>query len=148
MVSTKWFQGLKDAENFTSVRKSAMREEAGSGQTDVTDEYDAFAYNAVVYEDGKAVGCGRLLYADRRYKIDRLCVLKEYRRQHYGDLLVRMLIRRAVTIGAQDTYAQVPRDYATMFEKIGFDTAEDDGGRTLTMVKHGDVGGSCSCQEI
>lgn len=144
MVSTKWFQGLDDSNDYISVRRSVMAQSALSvSQEDVTDEYDIFAFNAVAYEDGDAVGCGRLLYASGRYRIDRLCVLKEYRGQHYGELIVRMLVRKAVTIGASVTYAQVPINCAGLFKRIGFTVAEDDGGGTLSMAKHGDVGGPC-----
>lgn len=142
MVSTKWFQGLNNLDNFLEIRKRVFCEELNMDEKYATDFYDEFAFNLVLYDDDKPAGTGRLLFKDGKYFMDKLCVLKEYRGNSNGDLIIRMLVRKAVTIGAEKTYAEIDKKYKSLFEKVGFEEVSNEGNNVL-MMKTGDVGGHC-----
>jgi len=142
MVSTKWFQGLNNLDKFLEIRKKVFCEELNMDEKYLTDFYDEFAFNAVLYDDDKPAGTGRLLFKDGKYFIDKLCVLNEYKGNAYGNLIIRMLVRKAVTIGAEKTYAEINKKYKPLFEKIGFVEVSNEGNNVL-MMKTGDVGGHC-----
>lgn len=144
MVSTKWFQGIESKHNFIEVRKNVFCEELKLSEEINFDLYDQFAFNLVIYENEIPAGTGRLLFKDGKYFIDKICVLKEFRGNSYGNLIIRMLIRKAVTIGADKTYAYTDEKYRKLFEKVGFDKLNDDINGYCLMVKVGDVGGHCS----
>lgn len=142
MVSTKWFQGLDNLGSFLEIRKKVFCEELNMDDKFATDFYDEFAFNAVLYDDGKPAGTGRLIFKDGKYFVDKLCVLKEYRGNAYGNLIIRMLVRKAVTIGAEKTYAEINEMYKPLFEKMGFVEVINEENIVL-MMKTGDVGGHC-----
>ncbi len=141
MISTRWFQGKNNIKDAVSLRQEIFAGELKLINYPVHDMYDEFAFNVVIYDDVPA-GTGRLLFKEGRYHIDNVCVVKKFRGLHYGDLIVRMLVRRAVNMGADETYAEVGEDCVKLFKNIGFETVQSDCSKFL-MVKRGDVGGSC-----
>ena len=143
MVSTKWFQGLNNLDNFLEIRKKVFCEELNMDEKYVTDFYDEFAFNLVLYDDDKPAGTGTLLFKDGKYFIDKLCVLNEYRGNAYGNLIIRMLVRKAVTIGSEKTYAEINKINKPLFEKIGFVEISSGENDNVLMMKNGDVGGHC-----
>lgn len=145
MISTRWFQGKNNINEALDIRKKVFIEEMNLREN-ISDIFDDFAFNAVVYEDDEAAGTGRLLFKEGKYYIDNVCVLKEYRGKHYGDLIIRMLVRRAVNMGAENTFAVVDNKIEHLFKNIGFEKVEEYGDNKSLMVKTGDVGGHC-CRE-
>jgi len=143
MVSTKWFQGMESLYKYLEIRKKVFCEELKMDEESISDFYDEFAFNLVLYVDDISVGTGRLIFKDGKYFIDKLCVLKEYRGNSNGDLLIRMLVRKAITIGADKTYAEIDKKYKPLFEKIGFKKVKNEDVNNVLMMKVGDVGGHC-----
>lgn len=142
MISTRWFQGKNNLDSVLKLRSQVFIDELNIKDYSVTDMYDEFALNTVAYEGDIPVGTGRLLFKDGKYSIDNVCVLREYRGNHYGDLILRVLTRRAVNMGAEKTYALVTTSAVKNFEAIGFVCLRENDGHYL-MEKTGDVGGSC-----
>ncbi|MDF2948734.1 MAG: family N-acetyltransferase [Sedimentibacter sp.] len=143
MISTKWFQGINSINEALDIRKKVITEELKLIENNISDIFDEFAFNAVVYDDENAVGTGRLLFKEGKYFIDNVCVLKEFRGRHYGDLIVRMLVRRAVNMGAEKTYTECKSSCTKMFVNIGFETVQSNESGINLMVMTGDVGGHC-----
>lgn len=144
MVSTKWMQGIDNIHTALEIRKKVFEYELKISENCASDIYDDFAFNVVVYDDDIPAGTGRLLFRDGKYFIDNLCVLRQFRGKNYGDLIVRMLVRKGVNIGSEKTYAEVNENCASIFENIGFKKINAlENGRHL-MMKEGDVGGHCS----
>jgi len=144
MVSTKWFKGAENSENYLSIRKSVFCDELNMDCESISDIYDAFSFNVVLYEDDKAVGTGRLVFKDGKYLIDKICVLSEFRGNSFGELIIRMLVRKVATIGADKTHSVINKKYKKLFEKIGFKEISVDLSGDSLMIKEGDVGGHCS----
>src|SRR5690554_1721153 len=101
MISTRWFQGKDNISHVLSIRKEVFAD-----IDKLTDFYDEFAFNAVLYDEDVPAGTARLLFKEGKYFIDMLCVKKEFKDLNYEDLLVRLLVRKAVTIGAEKTYIE------------------------------------------
>lgn len=139
MVSTRWFQGRDNLDVVLNIRKEVFSEE--NIKAEITDFYDDFAFNAVSYDEDTPVGTARLLFKEGKYFIDMLCVKKEFKGLNHEDLLIRMLIRKAVTIGAEKTYMEADK-MTELFTNIGFKEVSAQNNKLL-MVKEGDVGGSC-----
>lgn len=142
MISTKWFQGKANLNDVIKIRENVFCEELALNDYLITDMYDDFAFSAVVFDDDVLAGTGRLFFKDGKYFIDNLCVIKQFRGRHLGDLLLRMLVRRAVNMGAEKTYAVVNEKCKSLFENVGFKT-ENVTNEKYIMVKTGDVGGGC-----
>lgn len=148
MISTKWFQS-NDLDDVLKIRTTVFINELNLDNSLVNDEYDSFGKSVLVYDNGKAIGTGRLIFNDGKYLIDKLCVLKDYRNNSYGELIIRMLVRKAVDMGAEKTYSYISLSdnsllkIQSIFEKIGF-VADGEISEKLVMVKYGDVGGHCA----
>lgn len=127
MIYTRLFQGKDNLSDVLSIRKEV-------------DFYDEFAFNAVLYEDDAPAGTARLLFKEGKYFIDMLCLKEQFKGSNYEDLLVRLLVRKAVSIGAEKTYMEADENLEKVLENIGFIKVTKD--KTL-MVKEGDVGGCC-----
>mgnify|MGYP000858034620 CR=1 FL=1 len=135
MISTRWFQGKDKLSDVLSIRKEVLAD------TDIlTDFYDEFAFNAVIYEEDEPAGTARLLFKDGKYFIDMLYVKKQFKGLNYEDLLVRLSVRKAVTLGAEKTYMEADEGLKKTLENIGFIRVSND---KALMVKEGDVGGCC-----
>lgn len=141
MISTKWFQGMTEESPYMEIMKCVSDELRDSGAE--ADIYDRFAFHLVIYQDSRPFGTGRLLFKNGRYFIDNIYILKEFRGKRYSDLIIRMLVRKAYDIGAEETYASVENKYKSIFENIGFTVAEIEDEFNVLMVKLGDVGGHC-----
>lgn len=99
----------------------------------------------LIYEDDTLIGTGKLTLIDNNYFIENINIKEEFRRKSYGELAVRMLVRRTINLGANETYAHVNKNTAKLFEKVGFAIkGETDNGDYL-MCMEGDVKGHC-CQ--
>ena len=138
MISTRWFQGKSNLSDVLSIRKEVFAEE--NREENITDFYDEFAFNAVLYEDDVPAVTARLSFKEGKYFIDKLCLKEQFKGLNYEDLLVRLLVRKAVTIGAGKTYMEADENLEKTLENIGFIKASEE--ETL-MVKEGDVGGCC-----
>lgn len=143
MISAKFFQGIENINDCIEIRRKVFCDELNYNKDTLTDIYDEFAFNAVAYENNSAIGTGRLLFKEGKYIIDKICVLKEYRGNNISDLILRMLIRKAVNIGAEKVYINADKKYKSIFEKVGFKEVNIDKDGNLIMVKIGDVKGHC-----
>lgn len=131
MITTRWLQGKDNINEALRIRNA------------ISDIFDDFAFYVVVYEDLSPAGTGRLLFKDGKYFIDNVCVLNAFKDKQIEDLIIRMLVRRAVNMGAQNTYAEIIEKNKLLYENIGFEIVEYY-DNMLLMKKHGDVGGHCS----
>lgn len=139
MISTRWFQGKDNLRDVLDIRKEVFSEE--NTEKDIIDFYDEFAFNAVLFDEDEPAGTARLLFKEGKYFIDMLCVKKQFKGLNYEDLLVRLLVRKAVTIGAEKTYIEADESLRKTLECIGFNKVLGDNDKL--MVKEGDVGGNC-----
>lgn len=144
MVQGTWFPTGSDISEALAVRKAVFGTEA--------DPLDAIAQQVVVYREGKPVGSARLWWADGAFRLDRLGVLPDERNKGYGDLLIRLLLFKALTHSAGTIALHTPEDTRGFFAKYGFVADGEENGLVAMHILGDDVhlshcGGNCaSCQ--
>ena len=111
MIESKWINAGGDISVPLGIRRSVFTDELGIRSEG--DEKDAYAVHAVLYDDGEAVGTGRIYNDDALgFTVSHLCVLKKARKRRDGDLLARLLIWKTIqfsdTVALITTVAQVP----------------------------------------
>ena len=149
MVSTKWFTGEDDLTDAFNIRRRVFTKEQGVPREADVDGSDAGCMHLVVYENDVPVGTGRIMVQEQ-YLIGRIAVLPEHRKSGYGDLIVRMLVRKCFDMGASlvNVHAQSP--VVGFYEKLGFvSTGEEYEAAGMTHVKMHkleDVGGKCATE--
>ena len=141
MISTKWFQ-FEGLEDCLKIREIVFQEEMGLGCDYIKDNYDEYGKIVVAYNDRKPVGTARLISKQGEFYLDKLCVIKEERKQGCGELLIRMIVRKAIDMGGEKVFAEIKENNLHLFEKVGF-VVENRSNNSILVVKNGDVG--CSC---
>lgn len=80
-------------------------------------------HHVLLYEDIKEedlVAYGRLIINMNTANIMLIAVKQNYRGKKYGDLVIRMLIDKAMSMSYKDIYTDVPDSLVGMFKKVGF----------------------------
>lgn len=134
MITAKWQNG----------KTSVCRRIYEKNLLGYFEEPEGRAYYIVVYDDGVPASCGALYNKNGTFEIYGVVTENEYRNKNYADLVVRMIIRKASEMGANKVYAKVPDESAEFFERIGFEKTQKDKSGNWTMLRFGDVCGSCN----
>ena len=120
MITGQWTFGLRDFEGARLVRDCVFVQEQGYAPEDEFDEMDFYAWHALVMEDDEPVATGRIYLWDGAYTIGRVCVRKEYRGRHLGDLIMRLLLDRAQQAGAPAVRLRAQLYAVPFYEQYGF----------------------------
>lgn len=105
------------------ILKEVFVEEKGYKEDVVFNIDGAQKYHVLLYEDIKEddlVAYGRLIINMDIANIMLIAVKQNYRGKKYGDLVIRMLIDKAMSMSYKDIYTDVPDSHVGMFEKVGF----------------------------
>jgi len=95
MQIVKRVEDHSELEAAYSIRFKVFVEEQKVPAEIELDEYDEAAVHLLALEDGKAVGCGRLVFFEGYAKIGRVAVLKEKRRRGFAKMICEELINIA-----------------------------------------------------
>lgn len=90
------------------------------------DEFDSISLHALVTQDGEPCATARLYPTDDGWLLGRVAVLEAFRNQGYGELVVRLLLFKAMEIydEAKITVHSLP-DKCAFYEKFGLRAAGD-----------------------
>lgn len=120
MITGKWIRGIDDISDAKRVRTRVFVEEQGFAEEIEFDRYDQIAWHAVLYDEGEPVATGRLYISEGLYRLGRICVNKDRRGQYLGDLLIRMLLKKAVDMRADAVWLDAQTRVKGFYEKFGF----------------------------
>lgn len=107
-----------------SIRTTVFTNEQGADGTEEFDSFDnigAPAVFALLFEDDVPAATARLVICDKRYKIGRIAVLKEFRGKGYGDVIVRTMLLKAFDSNAEEVFVDAQNYAVPFYEKIGFE---------------------------
>ncbi len=102
----------------------------------------SYKIQAVVYEGmdcRRAVAAGTMYMEPGRSEITQVAVRKDSRGKGYGDFIMRMLLDKAKTAGAENIYADSPKTEKGFFRKLGFEETQEeirDDTRIWTIMKY------------
>ncbi|MCB6177749.1 GNAT family N-acetyltransferase [Rhodobacter sp. Har01] len=110
-----------DIATCRALRRAVFIEEQGVSEEDELDGLDGAAIHLLARQDGRPVGCARLLVQGEVGKVGRVCVLPQARGTGLGAALMRAAVQelrripgiRKVKLGAQ-THA------LGFYERLGF----------------------------
>lgn len=140
MVQGRWFPIGGDLTEPLSVREAVF----GRGR----DSLDDMAWQVVVYREGRAVGSARLWWQDDAFRLGDVGVLPQERGRGYGDLLVRLLLFKALTHNAVRVGLVAPQEVQPFFAKYGFQPGDPVADGRWMSIRGEDVrlshcGGQC-----
>src|SRR5690606_36902498 len=116
--------------------------EQGVPLEDEFDEYDQLNGNCehiLVYHEGEAVGTGRVRVVEGVGKLERICILKSYRKLGIGKVIVQGLENIPKEKGLEQVKLHGQTHAEGFYQKLGYKTASDefmeDGIPHYLMVK-------------
>lgn len=120
MITNRWFLGADDISDAMMIRDAVFVKEQGCPLEIEHDAHDKTALHLVIYADGKPVGCGRIVPHDDFLKLGRIAVIKEERKKHYGDLIMRLLLFKAFDISAKEVHLGAQVHAVDFYSRFGF----------------------------
>lgn len=110
-----------EKEHAFSVRRKVFVEEQGVPLSLEIDELDKTATHFVVYSSETPIGAGRLrITADGVGKVERVCILEEFRGKHLGNLVMLALEEHAQQTGITKIILNAQSYAVPFYEKLGY----------------------------
>ena len=139
MVQGKWFPTGSDLSQPLAIRCAVF----GRGR----DARDDWAQQVAVYAGEEPVGSARLWWQDGAFHIGRVAVMPDRRGLGLVDLLMRMLLFKALEHGARAVVAHAPQEAAAFCARYGFPperaVPDPDGVALRATAEQIDLSGSC-----
>lgn len=146
-MNTKIFTTLpQDAKN---IRIEVFMKEQGFENE--FDEIDNLCHHIVAFDEGKPIGTCRFFKENNHYTIGRVAVLKEYRNQHIGNLLLKSAEKEIKRINGDVIVVHAQVRVSSFYEKQGyiqFGQIDDDEGVPHVWMKKKDTVLSYCIQNI
>ncbi|WP_339182825.1 GNAT family N-acetyltransferase [Oceanobacillus sp. FSL W7-1293] len=118
------------------VKEQEVSEEE---EFDAFDSLDADCVHILVYYDNKPVGTGRVRAVEGVGKLERICILKPYRKYGLGKVIVQSLEEIVLQKGLIRAKLHGQTHAEGFYHKLGYETASDefleDGIPHYLMVK-------------
>ena len=122
MVTSKWIEGHGGSNDSRMIRREVFVREQGIRERDEFDDLDKTCTHLMLYDGNKPVATGRLYFTgDKVCVVGRIAVLKPFRGQHLGDMIVRMLLDRGLKNGAKRFEISAQVQAKEFYERFGFE---------------------------
>ncbi len=116
---------------FVDEQKVSMEEEI--------DQYEDEAIHFIGYEDGKAIAASRLRWVDDYGKLERICILKQYRGKSYGTEMIQAMETVIAKNGYTKTKLNAQTRAVDFYKRLGYKVISgeflDAGIPHVTMTK-------------
>lgn len=107
------------------VRKKVFVEEQNVPIEIELDEYEDFAEHVVLYDDHQPVGAGRFRVISDTGKLERICVLPQYRGKGAGNIILETLEKLAAEKGLKKIKLNAQVQVENFYKKHGYQTVSD-----------------------
>lgn len=110
-----------EREDAFFVRRKVFVEEQGVPLNLELDPLDKTALHFVVYSAETPIGAGRIREISEGIgKVERVCVLKDYRGKHLGNLVMNALEEHAINVDMKKVTLNAQAYAVPFYEKLGY----------------------------
>lgn len=121
MIDVKIARSDREREAAYDVRKQVFVEEQGVPLNLEMDEFDKTSDHFIVYDDERPIGAGRIREIENGIgKVERICVLKDFRGKHLGNLIMLELEKHAKSTGMKKLILNAQSYAVPFYEKLGY----------------------------
>lgn len=132
-------QNDKELQDAYKVRTTVFVDEQKVPPEEEIDQFENEAIHFVLYKENVPIGAGRLRNVDGYAKVERICVLKDYRVQGVGQMIMNKIEETAIEKGFTKFKLNAQTTAETFYNKLGYETVSgeflDAGIPHVTMVK-------------
>jgi predicted GNAT family N-acyltransferase len=127
MIQARYIPGNEDLSECFKLRTEVFIGEQGVSEEEEFDGKDPFALHALVYVDGQPAATARMLFqSEEALRIGRICVTGEMRNKGLGDLVVRMMLARAMETDCAQVEISAQTHAIPFYQKLGFSVASEE----------------------
>lgn len=138
MIKVRKVVNEKELKDALKVREEVFVKEQGVSPEDEYDAYDENSTHFIAYdEDGTPCGTARWRQTDNGIKLERFAVLRQYRKNGIGSLLLKHVlydIEEDPNVGQQKIYMHAQATAVEFYKKLGFELVSDE--FTECGIKH------------
>jgi predicted GNAT family N-acyltransferase len=125
-MQVKIVETEKELQDAYSVRKTVFVEEQQVPVEEEIDEHEGSATHFVLYEDNEPIGAGRFRVLDGIGKVERICVLKDYRGTGAGKVVMSSIEKYANDKGFSCLKLNAQTHAIPFYSKLGYDVISDE----------------------
>lgn len=133
---------VSDLKQAFTIRKEVFVKEQGVPIEDEFDEFDTLnglSEHILVYYNEQPVGTGRVRWVDGIGKLERICILKPYRKFGLGKVIINALEEIAEEKGVSLVKLHGQTQAEGFYKKLGYQTSSsmfiEDGIPHILMIK-------------
>jgi len=121
------------------VRSIVFIEEQQVPEEIELDEYDEEAIHFIGYKEGKPIAASRLRWIEDSGKLERVCVIKDYRGKSYGTKIIREMENMITARGYKKSTLNAQTHAQSFYHQLGYETVSEEfmdaGIPHVTMIK-------------
>ncbi|WP_087973555.1 GNAT family N-acetyltransferase [Oceanobacillus rekensis] len=138
-MNTKIVNTREELEHAYKIRMNVFVEEQNVPSDEELDEHDASAIHFITYDDVLPIAASRLRFVDEYGKLERICVLKDYRGKSYGKQIIHEMEKVIAAKGYNKAKLNAQTHAEDFYKKLGYQTVSgeflDAGIPHITMIK-------------
>ncbi|MGE6203080.1 GNAT family N-acetyltransferase [Guptibacillus hwajinpoensis] len=138
-MEVKVVQSKKELDDAFQVRHTVFVEEQQVPAELEIDDHEKQAYHFVAYDDHQPTAAGRFRVLDHIAKVERICVLRDYRKTGLGQILMNSIEKHARELDLKEMKLNAQMTAVGFYEKLGYTTVSgefmDAGIPHVTMIK-------------
>jgi predicted GNAT family N-acyltransferase len=119
-ISVKIAESQDDIEQAFKIRETVFMGEQKVSREEEMDEFDRTATHIIAYYNDKVAGCARIRFMGEKAKLERLAILKEFRKKGVGKKVLEFMIAHSKEKGAVEAYGHAQLYARDFYEKCGF----------------------------
>lgn len=127
-MELKLLTEIIDIQKALDIRKEVFVKEQGVPIEMEVDEFDTITNSCVhvlVYYNGNPVGTGRLRVIDSTGKLERICILKPYRKLGLGQVIIKALEKATKEKGLSKIKLHAQTQAENFYNKLGYETSSE-----------------------
>lgn len=125
MIEVNRAQSEQDLNEIYSIRKKVFVDEQGVSEEEEYDEHEQTAAHVLATYKGQPAGAGRVRMVDNVAKLERICVLPEFRKYGVGGAVTTALELEGKRLGAEKAKLHGQTQAAPFYTKLGYETVSD-----------------------
>lgn len=139
-MNLKIVENEKELKEAYSVRTTVFVDEQNVPMEEEIDQYEDEATHFVLYDEGTPIGAGRFRVVDGFGKVERICVLKQYRKTGAGKIIMNGIEKFATEKGLRKLKLNAQTHAIPFYAGLGYEVVSEEfldaGIPHKTMVKH------------
>ncbi|SFF12154.1 Predicted N-acyltransferase, GNAT family [Paenibacillus algorifonticola] len=138
-ITTRLVQNQEDRDAVFEVRRNVFVDEQGVPAANEYDEFEDTAQHLLALSGQVPVGAGRLRVVGGVAKLERICILADYRKLGIGKIIVEAIEQAAAAQGLTAAKLNAQTHAEGFYSKLGYRTVSDiffeEGMPHVTMTK-------------